>query len=359
MFLALVVVPTGLCAAYLYLLAASRFESEIKFVVRSPATSISNQISSAVQGSSIVRSSDDAYIVQGFILSRDAMDYLIQNAGLMEMFERPEADFLWRWPELFRRSTHERLFDHYLRFVNVAYDHSAGVATLTVQAFRAGDAQRIANALIQKSEALINGLGERSGANAIASAAAEVETAKARAHEALDAVTEFRNRARIIDPSQVSLAAFNTIAALSLNTAEANATLTDIEKETPGGPQVAALKRRIAALQDQIAVERKKLAGGSDSLAPQVEEYERLILNQTFAEQAFLSALAALETAKVDAIRQRVFVEPVTSASLPDYPDHPRRLLWTLGCLAVSLMIWRVVRTVLADTLVHGRGAGR
>ena len=356
MFVALVVVPTAICAAYFYLIAADRYESEVKFVVRSPATSLSNQISSAVQGSSVVRSSDDAYIVQTYIESRDAMDYLIDNAGLMEAINRPEADFLWRFPPLFRRATHERLYDHYQRFVNVDYDHSTGVATLTVQAFRADDAQRLASALIQKSEALINSLGERAGADAIASAAAEVKSAEDRAHQALDAITEFRDRARMIDPSQVSLAAFNTIASLSLTTAETNAALTDLERETPSGPQVDALKRRIAALQDQIAVERKKLAGGADSLAPQVEEYERFILNQTFAEQAFLAALAALETARVDALRQRVFVEPVTTASLPDYPAYPYKAAWTLACFAASLMIWRVIQTVLEDVLNHGRG---
>lgn len=336
-------------------MASPRYVSEVSFVVRSPTTSLSNQISSAVQGSSIVRSSDDAYIVKEYILSRDAMTYLLENADLMKAFDRPEADILWRFPPIFFRPTKERLFKHYLRFVGVDYDQTTGVATLSVQAFRAEDAQRLANALILKSEALINSLGERSGASAITSAAAEVESARARTNEALDAITEFRNRVKIIDPSQVSLAAFNTIAALSLTTAETNASLADIEKETPTGPQVDALKRRIVALQDQIEIESKKLAGGANSLAPQVEEYERLVVAQTFAEQAFLSGLAALETARVDAIRQRVFVEPITSASLPDYPAYPHRTLWTVGALIVSFMIWRLVRTVIEDTLLHGR----
>ena len=78
----------------------------------------------------------------------------------------------------------------------------------------------------------------------------------------------FRNRIRTIDPSQSSLVPLNTIAALSLATAETNATLTDVEKETPGGPQVAAEKRKIDALQQQIAIERKKLAASSDFARP-------------------------------------------------------------------------------------------
>ena len=300
-----------------------------------------------------MRSSDDAYIVKDFILSRDAMDYLVANAGLKEAFERPEADFLWRYPSLFQAGTNESLFRHYLKFVSVDYDQTTGVADLRAQGFRPADAQRIAQALVVRAETLINGLNERSSADAIRSALLEVETAEQRAHHALDALTQFRNREKLIDPAQVSLASLNTIESLSLTMAEANASLSDIEKATPAGPQVAPMRRKIAALQDQIAEERRKLSGGAGSLAPQLAEYEGLMLDQSFAEKSFLSALAALETARVDAQRQRVFLEPVTSANLPDYPAYPHRMIWTLVVFAAGIMGWRIVRTLVADTQSH------
>jgi capsular polysaccharide transport system permease protein len=355
LFLLLVALPTLVAAIYFLAIAGARYESEVQFVVRSPATSASNQLSGLVPtSSSIMRSSDDAYIVQAYIRSRDAMNALIADAQLMEAFQRPEVDFLWRYPPLFRKPTAERLYTHYLRFISVDYDQSTGVVSLTVQAFQPGDAQRIAQALLKRSEALINSLNERSGADAIDSALKEVQTAEQRAHEALDAVTGFRNRMKTIDPAQTSLATFNTIASLSLDTAETNATLTDVEKETPGGPQVAALKRKIDALQQQITAEMKKLAGSSTSLAPQLAEYESLALNQNFAEQAFVSALATLESARVDSVKQHVFVEPVTTANLPDYPAQPRRLLWMLAIFATSFITWRIVRTFFHDTVAHG-----
>ncbi len=354
LFIGMVAFPTLAAAVYFFGLAADRYESQIEFVVRSPATNASNELSSIVQGpSSSMRSSDDAYIVKDFILSRDAMDYLTANADLRTVFDRPEADFLWRYPDLIHADNRENLFRHYLRFVSVDYDQTTGIANLSVQAFRAADAQRIAQALIEKAEALINGLNERSSADAIRTAAAEVETVERRAHEALDALTQFRNRERLMDPTQVSLATLNTIASLSLTTAQANAELSGVEKTTPDGPHVATLQRKIAALQDQIVAEQRKLTGSNASLAPQLAEYEGLILDQSFAEKSFLSALSALETARVDAQRQRVFLEPVTSANRPDYPVYPRRLIWTAVILAASLMGWRIARTFVADTLSH------
>jgi capsular polysaccharide transport system permease protein len=354
LFIVLVAFPTLASAVYFLGFAADRYESQAQFVVRSPATNASNQLSSVVQSqSSSMRSSDDAYIVKDFILSRDAMDYLVSNAGLKQAFERPEADFLWRYPGPLGEDTNERLFRHYLRFVSVDYDQTTGIADLRVQGFRPSDAQGIAQALIARAETLINALNERSAADAVRSALDEVQAAEQRAHRALDALTQFRNREKLIDPTQVSLASLNTIETLSLTMAEANAQLSDIEKATPEGPQVAPMRHKIAALQDQITAERLKLSGGATSLAPQLAEYQGLMLDQTFAEKSFLVALATLEAARVDAQRQRVFLEPVTNANLPDYPVYPRRTLWTFVVFATGLVSWRIVRALVANTRSH------
>jgi uncharacterized protein involved in exopolysaccharide biosynthesis len=50
LFLVMVALPTLVCGLYFLAIAADRYESEVRFVVRSPATSASNQLSSLVQG---------------------------------------------------------------------------------------------------------------------------------------------------------------------------------------------------------------------------------------------------------------------------------------------------------------------
>lgn len=50
LFFLLVALPTLACGLYFFAFAADRYESEVKFVVRSPATSATNQLSSLVQG---------------------------------------------------------------------------------------------------------------------------------------------------------------------------------------------------------------------------------------------------------------------------------------------------------------------
>ena len=352
--LLIVVAPTTVTAVYYVGIASNRYESETKFVVRSPNGGASNPLSSFIQASSIARSADDAYVVQEFILSRDAMNYLEQSASLREVYQREGIDFLSRFPLPWRAATDENFYRYYLDFVSVNYDHSTGITSLRVRAFRAQDAQRIANSLLERAEVFINGLNQRVSADAVGTGFEEVKTAEQRAHAALDQITEFRNRVRFIDPTQASMASLNAIATLSLTTAETNATLAGLEKETPDAPKLASLRHKVESLQGQIAIERQKLAGGPESLAPHVVEYEKLVLNQTFAEKAFLSALATLAAARLEAIKQRVFLEPITSATAPDYPVYPRRWFMVMATLVITLMVWRILKSIIADTAAHG-----
>src|SRR5712692_9417205 len=84
----MVVLPTFLALIYFGLIAADRFESEAKFVVRGPSAGTTSQIASLVHGSTIVRSADDAYVVHEYIASGDAMRQLVAKDGLLDIFNR-------------------------------------------------------------------------------------------------------------------------------------------------------------------------------------------------------------------------------------------------------------------------------
>jgi capsular polysaccharide transport system permease protein len=349
----MVVLPTFLALLYFGLIAADRFESEAKFVVRGPSAGTTSQIASLVQGSTIVRSADDAYVVHEYITSRDAMRQLQANDGLLEIFSRREADFLWRYPGWFSEPSEERLFKHYLKFVSVSYDQTTGISTLKIQAFRPEDAKKITDALLRDSEALVNKLNERAQGDAIESALREVTASKLRAIAAQEKVTAFRNRESVLDPSRVSAAALETIARLSLEEAQANASLAELMKSSPQNPQVSSLRLRITALEDQISKERLQLAGTDTSMAPKIAVYERLMLEREFAERTFVSALNSLEAARTDAQRQRLYLERISSAAVPDYAAYPYRLAFIVGTLMLCGMIYRIAQALFLDTLAH------
>ncbi len=124
-------------------------------------------------------------------------------------------------------------------------------------------------------------------------------------------------------------------------------------KSSPQNPQVLSLRLRIAALEDQITKERLHLAGSDSSMAPRIAEYEKLILQREFAERTFVSALNSLETARVDAQRQRVYLERISSPAMPDYAAYPYRLTFIVATFLLSGMVYRIARALVLDTLAH------
>jgi capsular polysaccharide transport system permease protein len=322
-------------------------------VVRGPNSGSTSQIVSLMQGSSIVRSTDDAYVVHEYIASRDAMRKLVADDGLLEIFDRPEADFLWRYPGWFSAPSDERLFKHYLNFVSVSYDQTTGISTLKVQAFRPEHAQKIADALLRDSETLVNKLNERAQSDAIESASREVAASKDRAVTAQEMVTSFRNRESVLDPGLVSKAALETIARLSLEQAQTNAMLAEVMNSSPQSPQISSLRLRISAFEDQITKERLQLAGTDSSMAPRIAEYERLMLEREFAERAFVSALNSLEAARVDAQRQRLYLQRISSPAVPDYAAYPYRLTFIVVTFLLCSMVYRIIKALFLDTLAH------
>lgn len=345
--------PTLLAAIYFLVLAAPRYQSEAKFIVRMPGNAAASQISNLVQGTSVIRSVSDGYVVDAYIQSRDALQELVARDGFQRIISRYGMDILWRYPPLFESNNEERLYQYYKNLVSISYDETTGISTVRAEAFRPRDAQRLVTALLAHAETLINAMNDRAEQDAILVAEHETDSAKQRAYAAARAMTAFRNREKVIDPTLVSNAVLKNITQLALVSAETNAQLAELEEASPQSPQIASLKTKITAVNQQIGKEREQLAGTAGSLAPRIAQYDILLLKQKFAEQEFTVALASLEQARVDARKQRVFLERITTPNLPDHPSYPYRILSILAVFAVMSMVYKIGRTFFADTVEH------
>ena len=349
----LLVLPTLLAGIYYWALAADRYQTEARFVVRSPSASAAGQLASFVQGSTITRSSDDAYIIHAYMQSRDATRSLALKTDLVAKLNRSGADVLWGYPMPLDRPSDEHLWAHFQRFLDLHYDKTTGITTLKVQAFRAEDAQAIAETLLADAEVLINRLSERSQAEAVRMATAEADRSRENARRALTALTEFRRTHAVIDPGRASASALETITRLALDIAKTNAELRELNRMSPDSPQANVLRHRVIAFDEQIQKERTALAGAHSSLADIIADYERLVLEREFAERTFASAQGALDLARIDAERQRLFLERISTPSRTDFPQYPYRGLGLLLVFAALNVLYVIGRYVTVDTRSH------
>lgn len=353
-FLLLVVLPVCLCVGYFWLLAADRYESEVQFVLRTSAPPTSNmQMPDVLKGSGMARASDEGYVVKEYLVSRDAMAWIESKFNLREIVERAKSDPLWSFPNWSTPNTNEGLYRYFQRLIYANFDDASGVSTLKVQAFTPADAQRLAAGMLEGADVLVNRLNERARKDAVRLGEAEVVRMRQRTLEAQAAITAFREREHLIDPKQATLAVLETIGRLATEAAQISVQISEFGRLSPQTPQLNALRTRHAALEEQIAKERERLAGDVQSIAPRIAEYEKLILEREFSGKALLSAMATVEAARTDALRQQIYMEKVSGPSRPDYPAYPWKIVWCLVVMIGCYMVWRIWRILSTDALHH------
>ena len=332
-----VIVPTLLAIAYFYGFASPQYVSEARFVVRSrsdaPQVSLGSMLSAAVGGGGV--SSADAFSVRDFLISHDAVRRTDERLDLRKMWGREEADILSRlWAD-----DPERLTKYFNSMVSVAYDSTTGVVTLRVRSFMPEDSKAIAETLLILSEQLINSLSERAREDALSIARREVGVAERRVLESREALTLFREQQHELDSAGTAQAAVATIAQLENAHIAAQAELRErqafMREDNPG---LQATRNRITALERQIAAERSRRTQGDGALSQQLAGFERLMLEREFADRQLASATASLETARIEAQRQQLYLARVVEPNLAVYPLYPRKLI-SVGSFFLGLSV--------------------
>lgn len=346
-FLLLVILPSLIVAAYFYGMAAPQFVSEARFVVSSrgheggAAAAMRGMGGGAFGGfGGGSMASSETNSVRDFLTSLDAVMEAHGKLDLIAMWQRPEADWLselWRTePELLAR--------FYSRMVTVSLDPSTSVTTLRVRSFRPEDSKALAETLLTSAEALVNRLSERTRNETLRVARQEMEIAEQRVLESRAAMVRFREQERELDSAGAAQAAVALRGQLEVALAQARAELTErLKFMRPDNPALQVTRNRIEALERQISSERTRhtetIVGGEGAvLARQLASFERLMLEREFADKQLASVTASLETARLEAQRQQLFLSRIVEPNLAVYPLYPRKLT-NVASIIVGLTI--------------------
>src|SRR5215831_11481891 len=346
--------PTIIAAVYYFGIASDLYLSEARFIVRSPKQVQASGIGALLQSTGLSRAAEDTSAVQDFIMSRDAVRKLEQKNDLKEVFNRPEGDFVTRFPGiLFWRKDFEALFWRYDYFVTVETDTSTGVTALRVKAYRPEDAHTLASSLLSYSEQLINELNERARRDALETARREVDRAEQRIADIQTELTAYRVKQKMLDPKSASTGVLELIGQMNAAQANARTQLGELLNNSPNSPQIPLVKNRIATLDKLIAEERAKLSGAGDSVVAALTEYERLALQRELAEKALASAFTSLEAARLEAQRQQLYLETIAQPNLADYPLYPRRIVWFITVAATCMLAYGLAWLLVANVREH------
>jgi capsular polysaccharide transport system permease protein len=354
-FLLVVVAPTVLTAAYLYLIACDQYVSEAHFIVRSNEPSITPGYGLGAAlglGGGANPAQAEAHSIDDYLVSHDAMAALDRAVDLRKIFRRPEADLISR---LYApHPPPEDLLKFYRRQVKVTYGTDTGITTLVVRAFRPADAQLIAESLLRLGEARVNTFNQRALEDTLSVAKAQLRDAEEGVARSQTTLTELRQARRDADPDKTSTAQITMTAELQQQLSLARAQLGSMAATvSPDSPQRVALSHRVQALAAQVGAAKARLAGPSGGVASDLGAYESLKLRQEFAAKRYETAASALENAREQALKQQLFVVRVVDPNLPVKATYPYRLRVLATVFFGLLLTYAIGWLILAGVREH------
>lgn len=351
--LAIIVLPMVLGALYYTLIASDRYTSESIVAVKSAVVTAGPAGPISVGSGAGLLSWEDTLYLLDYVHSGSLARELDTGMKLRQHFEQPRVDLFYR---LWSSASVEDWVRYYRNRVELEFNDVNGLLTIRTQAFDAPTAQKINRAVLDASERFVNDFSHRVAAEQVKFSQTEIQTASARLQAAKAKVIDFQNTHQILDPLAQSTAA-NAL------TAELQATVARLEAELKNklafmqsdAPQVVTLRSQIAANRSQLEAEKRRTTStdSGDKLGTLNAQYQDLLLQSLFAEDAYKSANAALEAARVEAARKLkslVIVEPPTLAETAEYP---RRIYNLLTLLAVCVIAYAVTRLIVATIQEH------
>lgn len=348
-----VALPTLLVSVYVWALAAPQYTSSSQFIIRrSNAQTAPMALGLSFLSNQTSTSREDALIIKDYIFSLEMLELLNRELGLVQHFSGNAIDF---YSKLSTDATKQDKLEYLADMISVRIDPESSIITLETTAYSPETAASMNAVVLNAAEAFINHISNSLANAQLDFVKEEVVKAENALAKARTATLGFQSKYNILDPESESASLFARISALEsqLSSKETELkTLRNFLQEN--SPQIASLKNEIAALKEQIKEESSVIAGEEElSLNQIMAKYQELKLTQEFVLNTYTSALASLESSRTEAARQIKYLILISDTGIPEDRSGPSRLWVPLTVLALSGLLFLVLRLIIATINDH------
>lgn len=334
-----------LAVLYWGVVASDRYVSEAHVVIQHTDLSSGRTLDfGALLSGNLGGGRPDQMLLRDYLLSVDMLQKLDAQLNLRAHYSDPNRDLLSRMWGADREL--ELFYQHYLSRVSIEYDEQAGVLVIKAQAYDPRTAHAITAALVREGERYMNELAHRLAQDQVGFLESQVTQRAEEAGKARQAMLAFQNERGLVSPQ-------GTVESLASVVNKLEAQLIDLNARrgallgylSPTASSVVEIDLQVEAIEKQIAKEQARLASPKGkTLNRAVEEYQRLQMTADFAQDVYKTALTALETGRVEAIRTLKKVSIIQAPTMPQYPLQPRRIY--------NIVVF-VLATLLAAGVIH------
>lgn len=343
-FILMVCLPISAVSYYLYFHAADQYSSETSFSVHKEEAS--SAVSSLIGGlSNFSGGTSDADVLFQYIQSHALVQKVDDDLNLRERFsEHYNTDPIFG---LEPDASIEDLVEFWNQMVTIRLENASGIITVESRAFNAEDSNAINSAILTYSSELIERVSRISQTDTIQSAKEELETATERLKDARIKISTFRRTSRIIDPNADVQGQMGVLNELEQKLADALIELDLLaDVTTASDPRVQQAERKVKAIRNRINEERTAVVSQDptgtvrNNLYETLGTYEAMLVDQEFAEQAYVATLANYDTASAEARRKSRYLVAHIEPSFPETAQYPQRVVIGLVLSVFIFLSW-------------------
>lgn len=340
----------ALIIAYLWTLTQNRYASTAAFKIsRQDSSGGEAGLASLVLPGISDSSSGDSQVAIGFVNSVNLLVELEREFDLLQHYSAPTKDFVFR---LDPSAPLEERLRYYRKRINAHYDKESGLTMVSVDSFDPALSKRIAEAVMKKSESLINRLNQEVADQRLGFVSGELDRAAKHVEEVNAELLAFQNKHNIISPDDIITGNLKAVQELRMEQLKMTADLDSLQRDSPGSPRIDTLKSRLRSSNELISTEMAKLSGDEqDRLNQLLIQFKQLELKLEFALKLRTGTQSLLEKTRVESIAQSRFFSVIQPPYLPEDIAIPRREYATATILILGLLIFVIIRALTNSTL--------
>jgi len=323
---AFVILPTFLAGYYFAVMATPMYSSNSAFLILSADSGGSGAGGGGLGGllPGQFATGQDAIATQEYLESKDAMLRLDRELGLRDHFSAPEIDPIQR---LDPDASTEALYGLYKDHVKIGYDPTEGVMRMEVIAADPEASVRFSEQLIAYAEERVDELSREKRDDAVKTAAASLEQAKAERRAAQERLVRLQEDS-ILDPEGEIAGIRSLINTVELQLQEKELALSiQMNNPRPNSAKVEALESEIAVLRAELEKQKDRLTEateGESSLASKTAAIQMAQADLATSDMVMQSALETMRMSEIEANKQVRYLTVSARPVVPQEAAYPR-----------------------------------
>lgn len=332
-------VPSLLATLYCGFWASNQYVTSFEFAVRGPSQGDArNSTTSQILGPSGM--TPDAFVITDYINSRQAINDVGRGVDLRALYSSPDVDY---WSRLAPNASLEELSEYWTSMVSAHFDLVSGNVSVSVRAFTPEDSLKLAQRLVETSDAMFQKLNTSAQRAFVRIADENLNRTQEKLETTRKELMAFREQSGLMVLDQSAQAGAAIVDDLRKQLVALQAQVASVWATSPTSPLLAVLKSQVAALEAQINNSSHPGTSPVKAVSPEAfSRYQTLDIERQFAEKLYADALALRNQAYVMAQNQQSFLALFVEPTLSQTSTYPKRIKAIASVVLIAAAAWFV-----------------